>query len=95
MNSFNRGTPPRPTPGFPLRSSIVSCGRGGFLPPRDPVETGRGRGFASRGRAVKTVLVFPGSGKNEDRFYRPAAGSKTPPALFQPDPAGAEPAGRQ
>ena len=34
MNSFNRGASPRPTPGFPARSGIVSCGRGGFLPPR-------------------------------------------------------------
>ena len=78
MNSFNRGASPRPTPGFPARSGIVSCGRGGFLPPRDPVETGRGRGFASRGRAVKTVLVFPDSGRpvlrdsgrGDRRFHR-------------------------
>ena len=78
MNSFNRGASPRPTPGFPARSGIVSCGRGGFLPPRDPVETGRGRGFASRGRTVKTVLVFPWFGALCFKGFRARASPFSP-----------------
>ena len=78
MNSFNRGAPPvRLRVSLPVPVSSVAAGAGSS-PPRDPVETGRGRGFASRGRAVKTVLVFPGSGRpvlrdsgrGDRRFHR-------------------------
>ena len=62
---------------LPVPVSSAAAGAD-FLPPRDPVETGRGRGFASRGRAVKTVLAFPWFGALCFKGFRARASPFSP-----------------